>query len=289
MLDAGKERSGMLRSFLKGALMLSYACFNYASALVLGFNLTVHLSSKIPLLLSIMMVTAKAKAGETRRAHLGNVCHASFAESHSIDELAVEPGTVDLEAPANYTAGYSFCENGTAALRSAKLWWIWEGFRTIDFATFYIVAIHQATKKTSDVTILGRRNEFAGFYGAQGTAFSDVVVAQQPSEDYPIRRELHTAQAIIRHTFAPLRQFKHTDESSLVEYLQDRALAGDVSLLVWEHYRIPAVALTLISRFNRSYEDARHPVWADDRYDILWQLNLDDVHSIAFRSSSTVI
>ncbi|KAF4720896.1 hypothetical protein FOZ63_020268, partial [Perkinsus olseni] len=68
----------------------------------------------------------------------------------------------------------------------------------------------------------------------------------------------------------------HTEEASLVEYLKGRALAGDVSLLVWEHYRIPAVALTLISRFNRSYEDARPPVWADDRYDILWQLNLDD-------------
>ncbi|KAF4681601.1 mRNA-capping enzyme subunit beta [Perkinsus olseni] len=104
----------------------------------------------------------------------------------------------------------------------------------------------------------------------------DVVVTQQPSEDFPIRRELHTAQAIISHASAPLRQFKHTEEASLVEYLKGRALAGDVSLLVWEHYRIPAVALTLISRFNRSHEDARHPVWADDRYDILWQLNLDD-------------
>ncbi|KAF4654224.1 hypothetical protein FOZ61_008401 [Perkinsus olseni] len=36
----------------------------------------------------------------------------------------------------------------------------------------------------------------------------DVVVTQQPSEDFPIKRELHTAQAIISHTSAPLRQFK---------------------------------------------------------------------------------
>ncbi|KAF4670922.1 mRNA-capping enzyme subunit beta [Perkinsus chesapeaki] len=103
----------------------------------------------------------------------------------------------------------------------------------------------------------------------------DVVITQQPSDDFPIKRELQTAEAIIANTSTPLRLFRHADEIDLLDYLERVTSGGQTPLLVWEHYRIPAVAVGLLLRFNDSYADARYPVWADDRYDMLWELNLE--------------